>query len=68
MISRAQNVDEALSQLLAEENARVCGSCGSRSSIPASIPQVGVSGSIGSAARAIWFCFECGHEEEAQAS
>jgi hypothetical protein len=58
----------ALSAVLSEAKAKVCGSCGTRAAV-----RVGAAFDGGEAARVnplladgdVWFCFECGHEEQA---
>lgn len=60
----------ALSAVLLEAGARVCGSCGTQAAVR--VP-VGAARSAESAQHAnaallegdVWFCFECGHEERA---
>lgn len=52
-MSTDQKVDDVVTEMLAGAGARECGRCGTRSSIP-------VQGSD----KQLWFCFECGNEEE----
>ncbi len=60
----------ALSAVLSEAGARVCGSCGTQAAVR--VP-VGAASAAESAQHAnpallegdVWFCFECGPEERA---
>ena len=59
----------ALSAVLSEAGAKVCGSCGTQAAVR--VP-VGTASAAESAqhqnpalAGDVWFCFECGHEERA---
>lgn len=49
--------NDAAAEVLLRAGARVCGQCGKQSSIQAN-DDVG----------ALWFCFECGHEERQMAT
>jgi hypothetical protein len=61
----------ALSAVLSEAGAKVCGSCGTQAAVR--VP-VGAASAAGESAQHVnpallegdvWFCFECGHEERA---
>lgn len=61
----------ALSAVLSEAGAKVCGSCGTQAAVR--VP-VGAASAAGESVQQtnpallesdVWFCFECGHEERA---
>jgi hypothetical protein len=50
------NIEAAIDEILTNAGARECGRCGQLASVPAR------AGS--EIHRQLWFCFECGNEEE----
>ena len=54
----------ALSAVLSEANAQPCLSCGARAAVRVLLKSPSAAEEL-RAAEAVWFCFECGHEERA---
>jgi hypothetical protein len=61
----------ALSAVLSEAGARVCGSCGTQAAVRVPVGAASAAGESAQQANPallasdVWFCFECGHEERA---
>lgn len=57
----------ALSAVLTEAGAKVCGSCGTQAAVRVPVGAATEAGQQGNQAfeSDVWFCFECGHEEHA---
>jgi hypothetical protein len=59
----------ALSAVLSEANAKVCGSCGTKAAVRVGAELDGGEASLRMnpllSSGDVWFCFECGHEERA---
>jgi hypothetical protein len=53
----------ALSAVLSDADARECRSCGERAAVRVALNASAAEPAL--AAHAVWFCFECGHEERA---
>ena len=51
----------ALSAVLSEADARECRSCRERAAVRVLLKPSAAEQAL--AAQAVWFCFECGHEE-----
>ena len=61
----------ALSAVLSEAGAKVCGSCGTQAAVRVPVGAASAAGESAQQANPallesdVWFCFECGHEERA---
>jgi hypothetical protein len=58
----------ALSAVLSEAGAKVCGSCGTQAAVRVPVGAASAAEQHANPALLegdIWFCFECGHEERA---
>ncbi|HEY7288467.1 MAG TPA: hypothetical protein VH583_01430 [Vicinamibacterales bacterium] len=66
MMTTNESTHAALTAVLTEANAKVCGSCGTQAAVRVSpAPNTAMLDVTAHSATHVWFCFECGHEEPA---